>query len=79
MAEQLPTQLKGRGLQAWKITGPTRMVERKGFIKPVSGEGTIVGEQTLTPESGPIMFENEVIPSGSLIFILAIPKSSSSA
>lgn len=79
VAEQLPSQLKGCGLQAWKITGTTKMVEQKGFIKPVLGEGAIVGGQTLTPESGPIMFENEVILSGSLLFVLAIPQSSSSA
>lgn len=55
------------------------MVEKKGFIKPVSGNGTIVGGETLTPESEPIRFENDVILSGSLLFVLGIPQSSSSA
>ncbi|KAJ6095241.1 hypothetical protein N7486_005987 [Penicillium sp. IBT 16267x] len=75
IAEQLPPQLKGCGLQAWKITGTTKMVETKGFIKPVSGTGSIVGGQTLTSESQPVSFEKEVILSGSLYFILAIPQS----
>lgn len=79
VAEQLPSQLRGCGLQAWKITGTTKMVQPKGFIKPISGTGTIVGGQTLDSESDPISFENEIILSGSLKFILAIPQSSSSS
>ena len=74
VAEQLPSQLKGCGLQAWKITGATKMVEPKGFIQLVSGEGAIVGGQSLTSESKPVSFEKEIILTGSLSFILAIPK-----
>lgn len=74
VAEQLPSELKGCGLQAWKITGTTKMVEQKGLIKPISGTGAIVGGQTITSESQPVPFENEIILSGSLYFILAIPQ-----
>ncbi|KAJ5962778.1 hypothetical protein N7501_007719 [Penicillium viridicatum] len=79
VAKYFPQQLKGCGLQAWKITGATKMVEQKGFIKPVSGEGTIVGGEALTPDSSPVLFEKEVVLSGSLLFILAIPQSPSPA
>lgn len=76
VAEQLPAQLRSCGLQAWKITGTTKMVEPKGFIQPISGTGTIVGGQDLRPDSQPILFEEEIVLSGSLYFILAIPQSS---
>ncbi|PYH68098.1 uncharacterized protein BO88DRAFT_426212 [Aspergillus vadensis CBS 113365] len=66
VAEQLPSQLKGCGLQAWKIKGIVKMVEPKGVIQSVSGEGAIVGGQTCLIKRG-------IILTGSFYFILAIP------
>lgn len=60
VAEQLPSQLKGCGLQAWKIKGTIKMVEPKGFIQSVSGEGAIVGGQSLTPESKPVSLRGKL-------------------
>ena len=79
VAEHLPPQFKGCGLQAWKITDKAKMIEQKGFIKILSGKGTIVGGKALTPDSSLVSFEKEVIIDGFLLFILAIPPTPSPA
>jgi hypothetical protein len=78
VAAELPTSVKGYGLQAWKTTGYTRVVEPTGYILPVlaiSGEPRILGGPSLVPNSNPFHFEGEVIISGSLYYVVALPPS----
>ncbi|KAE8374935.1 hypothetical protein BDV26DRAFT_30752 [Aspergillus bertholletiae] len=83
-AKELPAYLKGYGLQAWKINGTMKILEPEGYIQPlpsIPGETTstdtdeprILGGPKLTPGSGPIPFRSEVILTGSLHFIIALP------
>ncbi|GMG13803.1 unnamed protein product [Aspergillus oryzae] len=84
LVKELPASLKGYGLQAWKLNGTTKILEPEGYIQPlpsIPGETTstdtneprILGGPKLTPESGPIAFTSEVILTGSLYFIVALP------
>jgi hypothetical protein len=75
-ASELPPSLKGFGLQAWKTTGHTKIVERAAYIIPVSiieGTPRILNGPLLIPGSDPFYFEDQAIISGSLYYILASP------
>lgn len=79
VAAYLPPQFKGCGLQAQKITDKAKMVEQKGFMKILSGKGTIIGGKALTPDLSLVSFEKEIITDGFLLCILAIPQTLSLA
>lgn len=55
------------------------MVEQKGFMKILSGKGTIIGGKALTPDLSLVSFEKEIITDGFLLCILAIPQTLSLA
>lgn len=75
-ASEIPLSLKGFGLQVRKTTGNTRILEKVAYIIPVSViEGTprVLGGPSLLPGSDPFYFEDQVMVSGSLYYILAKP------
>ncbi|KAL4935017.1 hypothetical protein BDV06DRAFT_234785 [Aspergillus oleicola] len=73
---ELPSYLRGFGLQAWKTTGHTRILEKGAYILPVSiitGTPRILDGPLLIPRSVPFHCEDQTIISGSLYYILASP------
>ncbi|KAH8431014.1 uncharacterized protein LDX57_008675 [Aspergillus melleus] len=75
---EIPLSLEGFGLQVWKTTGNTRILEKEAYIIPVSiieGTPRIIDGPSLIPGSDPIRFKDKAIISGSLYYILAKPPS----
>ncbi|PYH61754.1 uncharacterized protein BO96DRAFT_325258 [Aspergillus niger CBS 101883] len=73
---EIPLSLEGFGLQVWKTTGNTRILEKAAYIIPVSiieGTPRILDGPQLVPGSDPFYFEDQAIISGSLYYILAKP------
>lgn len=82
VANELPDSLKGCGLQAWKTTGHTKVVEPIGYIlavRVIDGKPRILGGPPLIPKSKPFKFQSEAIISGSLFYIVALPPPEASA
>lgn len=74
-AGELPSFLKGFRLQAWKMTGHSR-VENGAYIVPVfiiEGTPRILNGPSLIPGSPPYHCKDKPIVSGSLYYILASP------
>ncbi|PYH75354.1 hypothetical protein BO82DRAFT_36453 [Aspergillus uvarum CBS 121591] len=75
---EIPLSLEGFGLQVWKTTGITRILEKAAYIIPVSiieGTPQILDGPPLVPGTAPFYFEDQAIISGSLYYILAKPPS----
>lgn len=78
VASELPSLLKGYGLQAWKTMGQTSPDEPLGYILPVriiSGEPRILNGLLLKPKSEPVQFKKGDIISGFLYYVVALPPS----
>ncbi|KAE8311130.1 hypothetical protein BDV41DRAFT_543073 [Aspergillus transmontanensis] len=74
-ASGLP-ELKGHDLQAWKTTGSTRILKTAAYLIPICTiEGTprVENGPELIPGSRPFYFEDEIVISGSLYYVLALP------
>ncbi|KAE8130817.1 hypothetical protein BDV38DRAFT_289287 [Aspergillus pseudotamarii] len=74
-ASGLP-DLKGHDLQAWKTTGSTRILKTAAYLIPICTiEGTprVENGPELIPGSRPFYFEDEIVISGSLYYVLALP------
>ncbi|KAL7649413.1 hypothetical protein ACMYSQ_012254 [Aspergillus niger] len=73
--------LKGHDLQAWKTTGSVKILDTAGYFVPVRTiEGTSRIEKGLEVTSGarPFYFEDEIVITGPLYFVLALPPKPSS-
>ncbi|KAL2812134.1 hypothetical protein BDW59DRAFT_155366 [Aspergillus cavernicola] len=75
----LPDSLKGYELQAWKTTGNTKVKETVAYLIPIliiEGTARIINGPLLVPGSKPIYFNEEIIISGNLYYVLAYPPKS---
>ncbi|KAL2802107.1 hypothetical protein BJX63DRAFT_415851 [Aspergillus granulosus] len=68
--------LKGHDLQAWKTTRGARILKTAAFLIPIriiEGLPRVENGPELTPGSEPFYFQDEIVISGSLYYVLALP------
>ncbi|KAL2815391.1 hypothetical protein BJX63DRAFT_390409 [Aspergillus granulosus] len=77
---QLPDRFRSGQLHAWKTLGNTKVMQTVAYVIPVSiieGSARILKNaedcEELLPGSEPIHFENDVVISGNLYYVLAYP------
>lgn len=68
--------LKGHDLQTWKTTRGAMILKTAAYLIPIriiEGTPRVENGPELTPGSEPFYFEDEVVISGSLYYVLALP------
>ncbi|PYH75358.1 hypothetical protein BO82DRAFT_33319 [Aspergillus uvarum CBS 121591] len=68
--------LKGHDLQAWKTTRGARILKTAAYLIPIHiirGTAQVENGPVLTQGSQPFYFEDEIVVSGSLYYVLALP------